>query len=86
MSKYTNEFKLKVVKYCLEENHSQGEAEKQFNIPQRSRIPIWIQKYKEHGVEGLIKQQKSSYSGDFKKNVVEYNRKASLPENERICT
>ena len=31
MSKYTNEFKLKVVKYCLEENHSQGEAEKYFN-------------------------------------------------------
>ena len=72
MSKYSNEFKLKVVKYCLEENHSQSEAEKHFNMPKNSRIKIWVQKYREHGVEGLIKQQKSSYSGEFKQNVVEY--------------
>ena len=32
----------------------------------------WIRKYKEHGVEGLFKQQKSSYSGEFKQNVIEY--------------
>ncbi len=72
MSKYSNEFKLKVIKYCLEENHSQSEAEKFFSIPQKSRIKIWLQRYKEHGIEGLIKHQKSSYSGEFKKNVVEY--------------
>ena len=33
MSKYTGTFKLKVVKYSLEGNHSQAEAEKYFNIP-----------------------------------------------------
>ena len=72
MSKYSDEFKLKVVQYCLEEHHSYSEAEKYFNIPKNSRIKIWIQKYREHGVEGLIKKQKSSYSGNFKQNVVEY--------------
>ena len=82
MSKYTNEFKLKVVKYCLEENHSQREAEKYFNIPKNSRIKIWLQKYRKHGVEGLIKQQKSSYSGDFKKNVVEYMHNNHLSATE----
>ena len=35
MSKYTEEFKLKVVKYCLEENHSRSEAEKYFSIPKK---------------------------------------------------
>ena len=73
MSKYSDEFKLKVVKYCLEENHSQGEAEKYFNIPKRSRIKIWLQKYREHGVEGLIKQPKSSYNGNFKQNVIKFH-------------
>ena len=72
MEKYSNEFKLRVIKYCLEENHSYGDAERYFNIPKGSRIKIWIQKYKELGVEGLMKQQKSSYSGEFKENVVKY--------------
>lgn len=82
MSKYSNEFKLKVVKYCLEENHSQSEAEKRFNIPKNSRIKIWVQKYREHGAEGLTKQQKSSYSGEFKQNVVEYMHRNHLSATE----
>ena len=82
MSKYSNDFKLKVVKYCLEENHSQSEAERFFNIPKNSRIKIWIQKYREHGVEGLTKHQKSSYSGDFKQSVVEYMHNNHLSATE----
>ena len=31
-----------------------------------------ICKYKEHGINGLIQKLKSSYSGDFKQNVIEY--------------
>ena len=72
MSKYSNELKLKIVKYCIEEYHSKYDAAKRFNIPSPTTIDEWIRKYKEHGVEGLIKQKKSSYSGEFKKNVVEY--------------
>ena len=30
MSKYSSEFKLKVVEYCLEENHGLGDASKHF--------------------------------------------------------
>ena len=82
MSKYSDEFKLKVVQYCLEEHHSHSEAEKYFNIPKNSRIKIWIQKYREHGVEGLIKQQKSSYSGNFKQNVLEYMHNNHLSATE----
>ena len=82
MSKYTEEFKLKVVKYCLEENHSQSEAEKYFSIPKKSRIKIWIRKYQEHGVEGLVKKQKSSYSGEYKKCVVEYMQSNHLSATE----
>ena len=72
MSKYSNELKLEIVKYCIEGYHSKYDAAKKFNIPSPTPIDDWVRKYKEHGVEGLIKQKKSSYSGDFKQNVVEY--------------
>ena len=82
MSKYTEEFKLKVVKYCLEGNHSRPEAEKYFSIPKKSGIKIWIRKYQEHGIEGLVKKQKSSYSGEYKKYVVEYMQRNHLSATE----
>ena len=72
MRKYSNDFKLEVVKYCIEENHSQIDAAQKFKIPSKTPIKEWIRKYKEHGPEGLIKRQKSSYDGEFKRYVVEY--------------
>ena len=72
MSKYSLEFKLEVVKYCIEGHHGREDAAKKFGIPSSTPIKEWIRKYKEHGPEGLLKQLNSSYSGDFKQSVVEY--------------
>ena len=72
MSKYSNEFKLEVVKYYLEGHHSRAGTARKFGMPSSAPLKEWIKKYQEHGPEGLIKQQKSSYSGEFKQNVVEY--------------
>ena len=72
MSKYSNDFKLEVVKYCLEQNNSYADAAKHFNMPSKSPILRWVRKYKENGYAGLLKNQKTSYSGDFKQNVIEY--------------
>ena len=72
MSKYSNEFKLKVVKYCIEEHHGVKDAAKHFSIPAFSTVRKWVNKYNEHGVKGLVKNLNSSYSGEFKQNVVEY--------------
>lgn len=82
MSKYTSEFKLQVVKYCIDGHHSKYDAAKEFNIPSPTPIKEWIRKYKEHGIEGLIKQQKSSYSGKFRQNVVEYMHSNHLSATE----
>ena len=82
MSKYSNELKLEIVKYCIEEFHSKYDAAKKFNIPSPTPIDSWIRKYKEHGVEGIIKQKKSSYSGEFKQNVVEYMHSNHLSATE----
>ena len=72
MSKYSNEFKLKVIKYYLENHHSYTECCRKFNIPSKEPIRRWVHKYELYGVEGIIKQLKSSYDGNFKQNVVEY--------------
>lgn len=65
MSKYSKEFKLKVVNYSMNNNYSWEDVTKQFDIP------AWttVRKYQEHGPKGLIKNQKTSYSGEFKQDV-----------------
>ena len=72
MSKYSNELKLKVIKYYLEEHHSYSECCKKFNIPSHKSILMWIKKYELHGVQGIFKRLKGSYDGNFKQNVIEY--------------
>ena len=70
MSKYSTEFKLQVVKY-YEENHcGYDTTAKYFNVGYAC-VQRWVNKYKVHGVKGLIRNQQQ-YDGNFKKNVVEY--------------
>jgi transposase len=85
MSKYSNELKLEVVKYYLEENHSYLECCKKFNIPSMTPIRQWVDKYRMHGTYGLVKQFKSSYDGFFKQNVVEYMHNNHLSAIETAC-
>lgn len=79
MSKYSTELKLDVVNYYLKEHPGYTLTAEKFDIP-RSLVVRWVRKYKENGYEGLIKNQKISYSGDFKQNVVEY-----MYENHLSC-
>ncbi len=82
MSKYSDEFKLAIVKYCVEGHHSRDGAAKKYGMPSSTPLKEWIKKYREHGPEGLLKQQKSSYSGEFKQNVVEYMHSNHLSATE----
>ena len=72
MSKYSEEFKLEVINYYLNNHYSFEYVAKQFEIPAWTTVRKWVRKYKEHGYKGLIKNQKTSYSGEFKQNVIEY--------------
>ena len=71
MSKYSSELKLEVVKYYLENNVGYQTTADHFGIAY-SPVVRWIRKYKENGYNGLIRNVKKSYSGEFKQNVVEY--------------
>lgn len=82
MSKYTNEFKLEVVKYCVDQYHGYIDTAKNFNIPSQTTVVQWVRRYKEKGIEGLLKNPKTSYSGEFKQNVVEYMHENHLSATE----
>jgi len=71
MNKYSVEFKLKVINY-YKEGYGFRITAKHFNIPSTTSVRMWVEKYDAHGFEGLVKKTKTSYSSEFKKNVVEY--------------
>ena len=77
MCKYSDEIKIKVVEYCIKENHNYLDAAKHFNIKGKSGVLKWVRKYKEHGVEGLIKNNQH-YDGEYKQKVIEYMRNNNL--------
>lgn len=79
MNKYSSEFKLEVVKYYLENNVGYQAATDHFGVAY-SPVIRWVRKYKENGYVGLMKNQRASYSGNFKQNVVEY-----MHENHLSC-
>lgn len=81
MSKYSNNFKLKVVKFYIEQNCSYQDVAKHFSIPSRETIRIWVKKYEEHNKKGLIKNNQK-YDGKFKQSVVEYMQHNHLSLSE----
>ena len=78
MSKYSKEFKLKVVNYYMNNNYSWEYVAKQFDIP------AWttVRKYQEHGTKGLIKNQKTSIVGNL--NRMWNKRMARYKKNKGI--
>ena len=81
MSKYTKEFKLKVVKEYLKGNIGYPTLAKKYNVPKHEQVRRWVKRYQEHGIKGL-ERNKVSYDGNFKVSVVEYmhNNHLSLTE------
>ena len=77
MAKYTKDFKLKVVKYVLEEKHGVKAAKKHFNLYSHGDIVKWVNKYLEHGENGL-ERNKNKYDSNFKESVVKYMQENNL--------
>lgn len=73
MQKYSEEFKLQVIKYCAEGNHGYKAAAKYFSISSRETVRVWIKRYQRFGLDGLkTKNASFRYDGKFKQNVIEY--------------
>ena len=82
MSKYSNEFKLEVIKYCIEEHHGYSSTAKYFNISSLETVRRWCKHYEIHGVVGIVKNKNNKYDGKFKQKVVEYMHENHLSASE----
>lgn len=71
MSKYSSEFKLEAVQYYLDGKGGFFATAKNLGV-NHELLRGWVKKHQQHGLEGLLKQKVSSYSGDFKLSVIEY--------------
>ena len=54
--KYTNEIKLKVDQYNIEQKLNIENTVKYFNIPSVQIVRNWVKKYQKQGLEGLLKK------------------------------
>ena len=54
--KYTNEMKLKVAQYNIEQKLNIENTVKYFNIPSVQIVRNWAKKYQKQGLEGLLKK------------------------------
>ena len=71
MSKYSTEFKTKVVKEYLESNTSYKTLSNKYCIPSESIIRKWVNAYKSQGYEGIkVKRKNTQHTLEFKLNVV----------------
>lgn len=71
MSKYSTEFKTKVVKEYLESNTSYKTLSNKYCIPSERIIRKWVNAYKSQGYEGIkVKRKNTQHTLEFKLNVV----------------
>ena len=72
MSKYSFEFKKKVVKAYLNGEGGYGYLSKTYGVPAQRNIEEWVQNYQKFGDVGLIRSRKNqTYSFKKKLSVVE---------------
>lgn len=75
MSRYTVDFKLKIVNEYLEGETSFRILKKKYNIPSHRLIDIWVNSFKMFGINGLKHRTKNmNHDRDFKVSVIQYRQ------------
>ena len=83
MSKYTFEFKKKVVLEYINEYISIKSLAKKYDIKAHNNIEIWVAKYKKYGDEALLRSRKNKeYSFEKKIFVVKLYLTSELSYND----
>ena len=72
MSKISNEIRLEAVQRVVEDGMSISASARLAGV-HKSMLQEWVMQYREHGAEGVIKQDRKQkkYTGEFKIEVVE---------------
>ena len=76
MTKYSEGFKLRLVKEYLEKSLGYEHLAREYGIPSSTPIKRWVRAYQEFGEEGLRKKQtKQVYSVQFKVDVLHFMKR-----------
>ena len=84
MSKISNEIRLEAVQRVVEDGMSISASARLAGV-HKSMLQEWVTQYREHGAEGVIKQDRKQkkYTGEFKIEVVEYAHTNHLSAGRR---
>lgn len=82
MTKYSLEFKLKIVQEYLQGKGGKGYLSKKYNVKSESQIGNWINAYLEFGEKGLLRKQHQVYSFQFKLDAIELYQTTELSYRE----
>jgi len=75
MAKYSDEFKLKIIREYLDGFLGYKLLAEKYNIQNKSSIQNWVRSYQEYGVEGIMcKSSKKVYSVQFKLDVLHFKK------------
>ncbi|MBC5638833.1 transposase [Ornithinibacillus sp. BX22] len=73
MSKYSEEFKIKLVIEYLDGNLGYLRLSRKYNMPSETSIKNWVKAYKTQGMEGLKQRKgKEAYSVQFKLGTIQF--------------
>jgi len=70
MAKYSQELKLEIMAHIEKDGWGYQVCSSYYGMAY-SQIRRWYMRYEEHGIEGLLMKH-GTYSGDFKRSVLEY--------------
>ncbi|MBU7595777.1 helix-turn-helix domain-containing protein [Metabacillus halosaccharovorans] len=83
MTKYSEQFKLMIVKEYLEGKLGYDLLAKKHNIKNSSPIKRWVKVYEKFGIDGLMrKKYKETYPVQFKLNVLSFMKSTGSSETE----
>lgn len=80
MSKYTQEFKLEIVRNYLSREQGQKTLAHRYEI-HPSDVMKWVERYRLHGDAGLVSRY-TAYSSDFKLEVLNYMQSKHMSLHE----
>jgi transposase len=86
MAKYSEQFKVMVVREYHKGKLSYDLLAKKHNMKSSSPIKKWVKVYERLGMDGLMrKRYKETYSVQFKLNVISFMKSTGSSETETAC-
>ena len=83
MTKYSEEFKRKIVREYLDGSVGYETLAVKYDVKSKTQIQDWVAVYRRFGAKALaVSQSRKVYSADFKRTVLDYMRETGASYTE----